>query len=296
METIKKYYSIKDANTHRTMIDNEQTIDSGNLYTRASTVVFAGVGAVLTASHFFFKLPDPYERSVFSGLWYMVGLCYPILYFWAGVLMRAWKPDPRRWVRIVIFGISILCLYPYLHYPKNYTPFFSIFGFGFLIPPDIIASSKSNRGWLSLLMLLLSVFCYTTLETADYTLFYNQFFGAYPNNMPIEKRELVDAKYLMMTVVIYFAVQFAFSRIAQRMGSLKWFKLVMALPCIFMFIDSVLRLFGHDFHYMVSTSLPHLIIQPVTLYLITIGYRCVREFGEKLWKDITSDEDIHIKQ
>ena len=272
------------------MIDNEQTIDSGNLYARASTVVFAGVCAVLTASCFFFKLSGSDGHSVFPGFMYMVSLCYPILYFWAGVLMRAWKPDPRRWVRIVIFGISIFSLCRYQHFPENRafigTIYFAMFGFGFLIRPDIIASSKSNRGWLSLLMLLLSVFCYTALETVRRRLLLAPVMNPMFSDMEqMLETILVNAEPLLMMIVIYFAVQFAFSRIAQRMGSLKWFKLVMALPCIFMFIFSALSLFGRRFYYMVNSvyysPLLEFIVQPVTLYLITVGYRCVRELRKK---------------
>ena len=53
---------------------------------------------------------------------------------------------------------------------------------------------------------------------------------------------LVVAEPLMAIIVAYFVVQFSFSRIAQNLGSRSWFIGVVAVPCIYTFIVSVLRL------------------------------------------------------
>ena len=85
------------------------------------------------------------------------------------------------------------------------------------------------------------------------------------------------AEPLMAIIVAYFVVQFRFSRIAQNLGSRSWFIGVVAVPCIYTFIVSVLRLLPPRWTFCVDpmfySTVLWLIIQPVTVYLAISLFR-----------------------
>lgn len=281
--------------------NNEQSTDIRSLYTRASIVVFGGVCAVLMANHISNLSYNETRHALIPGFNFMAGLCYPILYFWGGLLLRTWKKNPKWWIQLIVLLLSILCLYRYRHFAENWnfigTIYFAMAGVGFLIPSKVIASLKCNKGWISLMMLMLSVFCYTVLETTRHRLLWGPLMKPEFADMELMLETiLVNAEPLMMIVVIYFAIQFAFSRIAQYLGSQSWFRGIVAVPCILMFIGVTIRLFdSHYLFYMVDyvyySPLLWFIAQPITIYLFIVGCRCIRELRKKKedrmsWKEM----------
>lgn len=281
----------------------EQSTETRSLYTRASFVVFGGVCAVLMANQLLLHMTNWDEPSIFPGFRFMAGLCYPILYFWIGMLLRSWKKNPKWWIQLIVLFLSIFCLYRYRHFAENWyfigTIYFTMAGMGFLIPPKVITSLKCNKGWISLIMLMLSVFCYTVLETTRQRLLWGPLMKPKFADMELMLETiLVNAEPLMMIVVIYFATQFAFSRIAQYLGSQSWFRGIVAVPCIFMFIGVTIKLLNSHFLYMVDfvyyTSLLWFIPQPITIYLIIVGYRRIREQRKKKEDRMSWKGMLHI--
>ena len=140
------------------------------LYTNASVIIGGAICTVLMANNIIGRMSDWDQPSVFPGFRIMCGLCFPILYFWVGTLLRSWIKDPKWWFKILIAVASIYSMYFYRHYAENWgyadALYLSMAGIGYLIPPKILYSSFQNNGWLSLVMILLSVFCYTALTTA----------------------------------------------------------------------------------------------------------------------------------
>ena len=53
---------------------------------------------------------------------------------------------------------------------------------------------------------------------------------------------LVNAEPLMVIVATYFVAQFAFSEVGQKLGSLVWFRRIVAVPCIYVFLGYLSRL------------------------------------------------------
>lgn len=88
---------------------------------------------------------------------------------------------------------------------------------------------------------------------------------------------LVVAEPMMVMIVAYFAVQFSFSRIAQNLGGKNWFIGVVAVPCIYTFIVSVLRLLPQRWTFCVDSMFYSpvlwLIVQPVTVNLAISLFR-----------------------
>ena len=245
-------------------------------------------------------MSDWNEPSVFPGFRIMCGLCFPILYFWVGTLLRTWIKDPKWWFQILIAGATIYGMYFYRHYAENWgyadALYLSMAGMGFLIPPKILLSFSQNRGWLSLLMILLSAFCYTALTTVKDRLLWGPIIPEHPDMELMMETILVNAEPLMIVIAIYFVAQFAFSEVGQKLGSLVWLRWVVAVPCIYVFLGYLSRLFTMRMfffanHWVYYSPIMWFIVQPVTIYLVVFLYRVIKERRKKKeervsWKEL----------
>lgn len=277
----------------------EQSTDTRSLYTRASFVVFGGVCAVLMANQLLLHMTNWDEPPVFPGFRFMAQLCYPILYFWGGLLLRAWKPNPKWWVQLIVLLVSVFFMYCYLHRISEWWfvghLYLALAGIGYLIPTKIYLGYVRNQGWISIVMLLLSIFCYTAIEVVKNRLFWRPIIPEHPDMALMMKTILGYANPMMTIVVIYFVVQLAFSQESQYLGSQSWFRGTVAVPCIFMFLGEMFELqYWHHFykisHAMYSPFL-RFIVQPITIYLIIVVCRCIRELRKKKedrmsWKEM----------
>ena len=119
------------------------------LYTNASVIIGGAVCAVLMANNIMGRISDWNEPSLFPGFRIMCGLCFPILYFWVGTLLRTWIKEPKWWFQILIAGATIYGMYFYRHYAENWgyadALFLSMAGIGFLIPPKILLTKSLER-------------------------------------------------------------------------------------------------------------------------------------------------------
>jgi len=240
------------------------------------------------------------QPSVFPGFRIMCGLCFPILYFWVGTLLRTWIKDPKWWFQIIIAGASIYGMYFYRHYAENWgyadALYLSMAGIGFLIPHKILLSSSQNRGWLSLVMILISVFCYTALTTVKDRLLWGPVIPEHPDMELMMETILVNAEPLMVIITTYFVAQFAFSEIGQILGSQVWFRGIVAVPCLYAFLGYLSRLitqrlFFVAINYVYFSPLMWFIVQPVTIYLVVFLFRLIREHRKRKedrvsWKEL----------
>lgn len=269
------------------------------LYTNASVVICGAVCTILMANNLLGRMSGWNEPSVFPGFGKMTGLCYPILYFWLGMLIRSLKREPKWWFQLIVAGVSAFCLYRYRHFAENW--WFSGFlyltmaGIGYLIPPLTIKASSQNHGWISLALIALSVYCYTALTTVKDRLLWGPIIPEHPDMEAMMEVILVNAEPMMVIIATYFAVQFAFSHIAQSIGSKSWFKGIVAIPCVYVFLGSVSRLFSFRLFFMVNyvyfCPLMWFIVQPITIYLVVFVVRLSRESRKqkedrRSWKEI----------
>lgn len=269
------------------------------IYTNASVIIGGAICTVLMANNIIGRLSDWDEPSVFPGFGIMCGVCFPILYFWVGTLLRTWKKDPKWWLQVFVAGLTIYGLYFYRHYAENWgyadALYLSMAGIGFLIPPKILLSSTQNRGWISLGMILLSVFCYTALTTVKDRLLWGPIIPEHPDMELMMETILVNAEPLMVIIVTYFVAQFAFSSIAQNLGSQVWLRWIVAVPCLYTFIGYLSRLLPRPFYFAINyvyySPLMWFIVQPITIYLVVFFIRLIRERRKKKedrisWKEL----------
>ena len=269
---------------------------SKDLYTNASVIIGGAVCTVLMANNIIGRMSEWDQPSVFPGFRIMCGLCFPILYFWVGTLLRNWIKNPKWWFQILIAGATIYGMYFYRHYAENWgyadALYLSMAGIGFLIPPKMLLSSSQNRGWLSLVMILLSAFCYTSLTTVKDRLLWGPIIPEHPDMELMMETILVNAEPLMIII----ATQFAFSEVGQKLGSQVWFRGIVAVPCLYVFLGYLsrlltTRLFFFAISYVYYSPLMWFIVQPVTIYLVVFLYRLIRESRKKKeervsWKEL----------
>ena len=269
------------------------------IYTNASVIIGGAICTVLMANNIIGRLSDWDDPSVFPGFGIMCGVCFPILYFWVGTLFRTWIKDPKWWLQVIVAGLTIYGLYFYRHYAENWgyadALYLSMAGIGFLIPPKILLSSTQNRGWISLGMILLSVFCYTALTTVKDRLLWGPIIPEHPDMELMMETILVNAEPLMVIIVTYFVAQFAFSSIAQNLGSQVWLRWIVAVPCLYTFIGYLSRLLPRPFYFAINyvyySPLMWFIVQPITIYLVVFFIRMIRERRKKKedrisWKEL----------
>lgn len=273
---------------------------SKELNTNAAVIIGGAICSVLMANNIIGRMSDWNQPSVFPGFRIMCGLCFPILYFWVGTLLRSWIKDPKWWFKILIAGASIYSMYVYRHYAENWgyadALYLSMAGIGYLIPPKVLYSSSQNKGGLSLMMILLSAFCYTALTTVKDRLLWGPVIPEHPDMELMMETILVNAEPLMVIITTYFVAQFAFSEVGQKLGSLVWFRRIVAVPCIYVFLGYLSRLlttrmFFFAISYVYYSPLMWLIVQPITIYLVVFLYRLIKERRKKKeervsWKEL----------
>lgn len=269
-------------------------------YVNASVIIGGAVCALLMANRILGWVSDGDGPTVIPGLGILCGLCFPVLYFWAGMLLRTKMNEPQRWLRILAAGLSIFCLYGYRHFAENWgyadALYISMAAMGFLIPPKTLVSAAQNKGWISFALTVFCAFCYTAISTVKDRLLWGVIVPDHPDMEMMMETVLADAEPLMAVVTIYFIVQFAFSEIAQKLGSQAWFRGTAAIPCIFAFLDylgrlSTMRWFGVALDYVRYSPLMWFIVQPITIYLVVFLYRLIKERRQKKeerasWKEL----------
>ena len=239
------------------------------------------------------------EPSVFPGFGNMAGICYPILYLWFGMLLRVLKRDPQWWLLLIVAGISAFCLYRYRHVTGNWRfsgfLYFTMAGIGYLVPPKTIKACSRNQGWISLALIAMSAFCYTALTTVKDRLLWGSIIPDHPEMEAMMELILINAEPLMAIIAAYFVAQFAFSHIAQDLGGKSWFRGIVAVPCVYVFLGTIPRLFSFRplfmINYVYYSPLLWFIVQPITIYLVVFVIKLNRERSKqkedrKSWREI----------
>ena len=266
------------------------------LYTNASVIIGGTVCSLMMANSILGRMSDWNEPSVFPGFRMMCGLCFPILCFWVGLLLRTWIKDPKWWLQTLLVGVAIFCLYRYGHFTENWgysdVLYVSMAVTGFLIPPKTILSASQNKGWISLVLIALCAFCYTALTTVKNRLLWGPLIPEHPDMEWMMEQIMVSAEPLMAMITIYFVAQFSFSKVAQKLGSQPWFRGIVAVPCIYTFLGCFSRLFTMRMFGLAYSPFMRFIVHPITIYLIVFCSRLIREHRRKgkekrrSWKEL----------
>ena len=190
------------------------------LYKNASVIVGGSVCAVLMAGIILRQQSGWNEPSVFPGFRFMCGLCIPLLWFWAGMLVRAsWKRLPV-WVKVLL-PVLLFCRSMMVEGVLVDVTYVLLGVVGFLLPKEALLPPSQNKGWLPFVLTALSAYCYTALVTVKDRLLWGVVIPDHPDMEAMMESILVPAEPMLIIITAWFVAQFAFSEIAQDLASKK---------------------------------------------------------------------------
>ena len=265
-------------------------------YKDASCLMAGGSYLLMLAGHLINKtLPNPYSDPLVPGLSHLLSLCIPVLCLWVGLTLRMWLKNPKWWLRTLILCLAAFCIYKYRHVLFAYWGAFpymatAIICLGYLVPGRVICTAQRNRGWEYLIFMLVTAFCYTVAHVVESRL--EWLTGSYlPEHQDMLRLMLTLMKNiepLMIILVLYFVLQFSFSKVGQWLGSQKWFFWLTVIAAIVCFVSVCTRMSGYG-PFAYRGDLLMLLVQPVTIYLIVVIYRiCRRIINKEKDRDIKS--------
>ena len=264
------------------------------MYVNASVIICGGVCLVRAITHFMLRASD-WSESAIPGLVFMSDLCYPLLFTWIGLLLRGWKPESKWWVQLAVLLIAIYGLCRYCDWTADHWQIvhldFAMIAMGYLIPPESLKLEGEKTGWLSLIMLMLSVFCYTAVSVAKQRLQWGDLMPEHQDMEKLLEALLWVAEPLLGLISAYFVIQFSFSSTAQNLGGQQWIRVLVAAVCGLSFIWAI-QFFFMMFHrwtymanYVYYSPILSLLVQPISVYLIIAVYRRAKSRKTLSWKE-----------
>lgn len=214
-------------------------------FKNASVVLTGGVGLLMVVGGLIRQAAPYGEMSPVPGLSFLMGLGWPVLCIWAGMLLRQWFRNPCWWVQALVAGASVFCLYEARHslawwdtLPFQYL---MCFGVGYLVPNGLFAAASGRKGWEYLMLLLAVAFCYTAVSVVSGRLQWHPWaFGPEHEDMKrLTQWLLLNCEPLLMLLAGYFAVMFSFSQAGQWLGGRDWFRGISVTLIILLFLASL---------------------------------------------------------
>lgn len=221
------------------------------------------------------------------GIAYVFGLGYALLSLWAGLLVSSKMKKRRCWVTVMIALATLWFLYKALHDENPYWGHYlycqmMLIGVGMLWPRQWLERGGKDKGWETLVMLLLTTFCYTALFVVRRRLLWG---GMMPEHrdMQVLMRDLLRNTEPLMTLLVgYFAVGFAFSEWGQWLGSRPWFRGFVLIPTVMAFLGAVSHIRPYYMGYWTLLLWLTLMVQPVTVWMfVSVGRRIKRQISHK---------------
>lgn len=246
----------------------------------ASILVYGAVLFVIIANYLMLDIgqtlnPASRYSPLIPGFWYLPSICYGLLFFWAGLLVRTAFPENRLrwWVQVPVLAFSLFFLFRYMMSPDWFSvPYFylSLVFLGFTLPLESMKTAGNYRGWYLLALLLVLTFCYVAVAVLNNRLAMRVAFRPQFDDMWRMMHWLASkAEPLMLIVTICLASVFAFTKTGQWIGGQNWFKWLTVILCAVSFVHAlVLSIQWHGTMYYTLRFLVH----PVSIWLLVAIY------------------------
>ena len=242
-------------------------------FKNASVTLIGGVGLMMIIGNLI-RREDPWDGMAFiPGLSSLMGLGWPVLCIWAGMLLRQWFKNPRWWVQTLIACATVFFLYKSRHSLSWWVtePFLYLMcvGVGYLVPEGLVSAASSRKGWEYLILLMAAAFCYTATSVVVGRLQWHPWaFGVEHEDMKsLSQRLLLDCEPLLVLLAGYFATMFSYSQIGQWLGSQDWFRGISAMLVIIMFLANLWNSFITRFHLISWLYFPRTLVSFGAVYL-----------------------------
>ena len=242
----------------------------------------------------------PYSWLPIRGAWLASMLVIPLLSFWCGILLHYRAVGKAKiWLQAVAGLVAAFMFYLSRHTVNapgmsgQAAAYLFAFFLGGVLPWDHLRENGDHVGVKSAVLCVLTALSYTAL----YVVWQRLDCKMQPRFADMEQFLLVlttNMLPLAMVPPLLFAVEFAFSKAGQWLGSRKWF-LWLAVPvALYCFLGAWFhRPWGIALDLSWETArLIRLLVQPITVYLMIVIWRlAVKLFkGSRQeypsWKDV----------
>lgn len=250
-------------------------------YLNTSFIICGAVCLLRVFAHYVFKY-SVWNESTIPGLSALLALSYPLLYAWVGLLLRKIS-SPKWWTQVLIMVLLAYCLYRYCDWNAHHWYaihlHLAMMGLGYLIPPRELALESRKKGWIGLAMSLLSIFCFTAVVITKQRLLWGALMPEHQDMERLLEALMRITEPLLCILSAYLVIGFSFSGIAQKLGELKWVRILVKAACVLSFIYALLFFLMHLTCWSVMMSRVNynpfllLAVQPVSVYLLVALYR-----------------------
>ena len=239
----------------------------------------------------------PYDsyRQLWWWLTPIFSFSTPALFAWIGILIRKCTPEPRIWIKaLLIILVPVL----YLFWTFLIKHGFYLYGcgerciwifsgiIGYFIPVELLVRSKANKGYLELILFLVSLFCYVGVTRVE-----NHF--ALPNYQMLDNdwsRLFVRLmRFAPLALSIIFLAVFSFSHIGQRIaGTRRGGVSIMILAGVSFILSLYHLIYCISWYNTGLFRLYRVLSQPVAVYLLVVLVRYLlnSERGKNKWRDL----------
>lgn len=263
-------------------------------FKNASFMVCGATSFLLLAQYVLCEVGIP-DVLPATGIGYVTGLCWHVLFFWAGLLLRQLLPNPRWWIQLPVLAVVAFLISQYLHYSAAYWTisclYIAIFGLGYIFPPKMLERIGSESGWVDFVLLLASVFCSVAVSVSSNRINRGIVFGDQYQDMERLLEWLLSyAEPLMVLLVVYFATRVSFSKEGLWLGGRTWFQSAVAVIAAALFFFSLGNVIPIRLYRWVG--LLRFLVQPIPVYLLIVLVRaalkltCQKKWGETTWREI----------
>ncbi len=261
------------------------------IFKNASFVLAGGACLIGLIGHYL-RIDGPLHVR---GIQFLTSLVIPTLCFWVGMLIRYKVGKPKWWV-LAIAGVAMLASLFFSRHTVNILHWMEIRLFwyfiallGFLMPWNYLYERRDKEGYISAVLLVITVFTYAAIELC---------WQRMGTSIMLPKHEDIATLLLVVTTNIlpiaaippvFFAAMFSFSDTGQWLGEKKWFRWIVGIAAIASFIGILPGLrFDLTLNPLHLTRWVQLFVQPVTVYLIIVICRIIRKLGKKemTWKEV----------
>ena len=267
---------------------------------RNASVVLAGGACIVPVLTRVFS--PFYDLMPVRGAWLANLLVMPMLCLWCGMLVH-YRIDrkARVWSQVVAAVIAAVMFYFSRHSVEapsmeGWAAYYLLsFFLGWALPWDHIRENGDHVGVKSTVLVIFTALGYTALDVVWQRLIIGPVMAPECDDMR-QFLLILTTNILPLAMIppLVMAVEFAFSKAGQWLGSRKWFLWLTFIPALFCFVRAWDRIPG-GFYLDLSWETAYWIrflVQPISVYLMIVIWRlavrlfkgCKQDYPK--WKDI----------
>ena len=262
----------------------------------ASVILTGGACIVPTLARVFY----PYSLLPIRGAWLASMLVIPLLCLWCGMLLHYRVTGKARvWLQAVAGFVAAFMFYLSRHTVNapsmggQAATYLFAFFLGVVLPWDHLRENGDHVGAKAAVLCVLTALTYTAIYVVWQRLGYKM----QPRFADMEQFLLVLTTNMLPLALVpplLFAVEFAFSKAGQWLGSRKWFMWLAVPLALYCFLGAWFhRPWGIALDLSWETArLIRILVQPVSVYLMIVIWRVATKLCKGAKHDCSSWKDV----